>query len=214
MKKLLFIIIVSFMFVSCERETGSEVGDVIFIHSSFGGYKTSRGPVEKTAYDKKTKEKDVTFAFSTELKAYLEKRGYEVILTESDDNMLTYDEVKNQAHGKNIKALLQINTGWSIDERRDKISGIRIFYSKKLPLNRQLDSLISRSMSVHSNIMARNLGMHSAAVLNLPDIPGIRIELGNINNKDDLAKMLDGKYRQSIIEAISYALDEFISSYN
>lgn len=208
-KNLLLVLAGALLFMSCENDPEAGNTDkVIFIHASEGGYSK-----EKTSYDGQTKEKDITLTFSRELKRHLENKGYEVILTESDNSVLTYDEIKNQAPGKKIAALLHIRTGWSPDKLREKVSGVKIYYSRRITPSKHLDSLISNSMYVHSNIMARNLGMRNSIILNLPDIPGISMELGNINNKDDLAKMLSTSYRGSVINAIAYALDDFLKMY-
>ncbi|WP_207421300.1 N-acetylmuramoyl-L-alanine amidase family protein [Desertivirga brevis] len=161
-------------------------------------------------------EKDVVLNIAHEVKAQLQARGHQVIMTRETDVFIPLTE-RAKVKG-DIFISLHANT---VPERigpsvRSMIKGIEIFTEGNMPdailidKSKKLAGCLWNSLNDVEGMNVRgNVKQKSLAVLRYNSTPAVLIELGYLTNKEDLGFLTNLYCYKDIAAAICNALDEY-----
>ncbi len=142
-------------------------------------------------------EKDLVLRIATAIKAYLEERGINVILTRDNDTFISIDD-RTDFKGDVFISLHCNSVADSIGPSvREMIKGLEIYTDKSMTSGRLVEK--SRKLSKNFLLGLSNLGglpiraakQKQLAVLRENKCPAVLIELGYLSNKEDV-KFLTG----------------------
>jgi N-acetylmuramoyl-L-alanine amidase len=160
-------------------------------------------------------EKNLVLDVSLEIKQFLEKRGYEVIMTRAKDEYIPLSA--RAAFKGDIFISLHANAvadsiGPSV---RSMIKGIDIYTSGEM-VNKDLlikSTLLAKSFATQlkelNGITVRGTKKKNLAVLDSNPSPAILIELGFLTNEEDLAFLRNKSNYIRIAEAVTKAIRAF-----
>jgi len=161
-------------------------------------------------------EKDVVFNIALETKKQLEAKGFEVILTRTDDTFIPLTDrpkIKGDAFISLHANTVPERIGPSV---RSMIKGIEIFTestmsdTKVLEESKLLASHLWNSLNDVEGMNVRgNVKQKPLAVLRNNESPAVLIELGYLTNKEDLAFLTDRYCYQRIADALCSAIEEY-----
>ena len=180
-------------------------------------------------------EKDIVLAVAKQLQERLKQQGIQVHLTRETDAQKTHFEriqIAKQNRGQ-LFLSLHCDTSFSPHEK-----GIRIYLNnpkgrilfpnitKPALIGQQLKVLAQVNFLKQSQDFAHALQTElnfltetPIEIIDLPLIalseaymPAVILELGYLSNVEDLAKLSDAEYTASVVEAITRALQRYISS--
>lgn len=185
-------------------------GATICIDAANGGQDTGYTVNEETY------EKDINLTFALNLGKALEKAGYKVVYTRTDDNIETSSD-------ENDSAKMRINS--AIDQKADYFISIQMNDDEnKLAQGYSIftqpdEKMIELSQAVSASLEALHYstfnGSDSDHYANFPilqdkELPSILLELGYLTNHEDLAKLMDESFQTKIVYAITEAFVEVI----
>ena len=167
--------------------------------------------------DETTSEKDINLAISLKLGSALEKAGYNIVYTRTDDNFATYTDESDSARAR-INSAIDQNSDYFIsiqmNNDEDKLTkGYSLFTQSD-------DQMIELAQAISTKLNSLNYssfaGLDSDHYSNFPilqdkDLPSILLELGYLTNKDDLSKLTDEEFQNKIAYAITEAFVEVIN---
>jgi len=210
MKQILLIILSIFFFspfLQCNSEdtstndTSQLAPHAVVIDAAHGG----RDPGAISIIDS-TSEKDIVLQISKLIKSELEDEGIKSLLTREDDRFLSLKDRVILAENSNANLNISIHTNISKDLNK---KGYLIFYQDNNANSKLLDSFI------HDELNQLNLFQDNGSLLGTfymvtePSIPSVMIELGYINNAEDLEKIKDKKNQAEIAAALARAIKRY-----
>jgi uncharacterized protein len=165
-------------------------------------------------------EKDLNLKFSRKLAEGLEKRGYRVVLTRDEDQLLTPDahySNKNRTYKQDefrcriqkleaagVSAIVSIHANWSkLSYHRGPI----VYYSAYSPVAQK----IAQHVQEHLNQVQPYRKLPKPCnyyLLEQADVPSILIELGFFSNREDSKLLQDDIYLEQLKSAIIDGLAE------
>ena len=179
-------------------------------------------------------EKNLTLDVVLRLKKLLERRGYQVILTRSDDTKLApaqrtdleeRDAVANRAKADlflsvHFNSALATVTGTETyvmtPQFQASSGGARdAAVDKAFPGNRQDFANIVLGYHLHRSLLA---GLNSAdrgfkrsryMVLEFPDCPAALVEAAYLSNNTDASRLATPEFRQKVAQALADGIDEY-----
>ncbi len=186
-------------------------GTTVIIDPGHGGI--DGGTVGKNG----TLEKDLNLALSLELKDYLSKEGYKVILTREKDQLTYENGTKNKKRADtkhrltlasdSPKALfISIHMNYFDDS---SAKGSQIFYSVKNPESKSFALILKDSLNKHAD--KKNTREIKEAYPNIYIMrniknPAVLLECGFISNREEEKLLNTKEYRAKIIKAICEAI--------
>jgi N-acetylmuramoyl-L-alanine amidase len=160
-------------------------------------------------------EKDVALSIARRLKALLEARGVEVLLTRPDDGFVPLPERARMANAAGADLFLSIHcnaarSGDASGEEtfavgryvRDPRRAHRFVYQPPDRLSLLLARCIQAEMARHLGGPDRGVKTRNLSVLRETVIPGALAEVGFISNTASERQMTTALYRQRIAEAL------------
>ena len=182
-------------------------------------------------------EKNIVLALARQLQARIKQQGIQVYLTREKDTQKTHFEriqIAEKNRG-NLFLSLHCNTSFSPHEK-----GIRIYLNNpkgqiRFPspttpalIGQQLKVLAQVNFLKQSQDFARALQTElnfltetPIKTIDLPLIalsetymPAVILELGYLSNVEDLEKLSNAEYTENVVQAITRALQRYISSIN
>jgi N-acetylmuramoyl-L-alanine amidase len=155
------------------------------------------------------KEKDINLKVSLKLAEKLKQKGYNVILTRSDDSNISLDDrvkivntsinLNNNLATSSLLISIHSNAAFSTDVR-----GIEICYANDLS-----EGLVNILFSVFNsgNFLIRRSIKGKFYVLSRVSIPSVIIEMGFLTNDEDRKLLLNDEYQDKLIEKIIEAIE-------
>ncbi len=171
-------------------------------------------------------EKDINLAIAEKLRAYLEQKGYKVIMTrEKDVSLDNLNDSSSSRHQRDLNARLDIinNSNAQLfvsihvncNLSRPVSDGSIVFYSEKYAQNRQLAYLLQRSFnSMVVDGVKRTV--HDPQVSNYfllkhSKIPGVIAETAFISNPEERILLTKEPFQDQLAKAISDGVEKYLS---
>ncbi len=162
-----------------------------------------------------TPEKDLNLKIAKKLEKTLTEKGYQVIMTRTEDVSLHDDgkttvrsqknsDLKNRANIANqARAGLFVSIHMNKYESAE-VKGAQVFFRKNDPTGAQyarnimseLKKIDSDNHRVEKELPNKNLTFSKL------EIPGVLVECGFLSNEEELKKLQDEAYQQQIVDAI------------
>ncbi len=164
-----------------------------------------------------TKESELNLEYALSLKAELESRGYEVVLTrESDDVDLSNQARADIANSSGASAFIRIEMNESSNAQLDGVMAVCM--TADTPYNSDLynDSraLATRLLQgITETLDITNRGIYETdemTAINWSDIPVAEIHLGFLSNATDEGNLLTEAYKEKMITGLANGLDYFM----
>ena len=177
---------------------------LIVLDAGHGG---KDGGAQGTLNGKTIYEKDLTLSIMTKTQAVLEKNGYTVQVTRSGD---TYPELSERAQLANdLGAAAFISIHINAVDNAPSASGTEVYFSELN--NSHTFNLTSKQMA--ENILeemidamgTKNRGVKTAnhVVTRSCNMPAVLVEVGFISNEEELRKMCDDSFQNTVAESIA-----------
>ena len=162
-----------------------------------------------------TPEKDLNLQIAKKLEKTLTEKGYQVIMTRTEDVSLHDDgkttvrsqknsDLKNRANIANqARAGLFVSIHMNKYESAE-VKGAQVFFRKNDPTGAQyaesimaeLKKIDPKNHRVEKELPNKNLTFSKL------EIPGVLVECGFLSNEEELTKLQDEAYQQQIVDAI------------
>ncbi|ATD53974.1 N-acetylmuramoyl-L-alanine amidase CwlD [Clostridium chauvoei] len=221
-KKVSVLIVICLIFslpITIKAEDTNE--KIILIDPGHGGF--DGGAQTKSG----TIEKDVNIAISLKLKENLEKKGYKVYMTRTDDNGLnekgtTIREKKREDLKKRceLKKETKCDAFISIHQNmfpQAKCYGAQVWYSsndisKTLATNIQEE--LKQSVKDNNKRVAKPAGESYLILRDKYEGASVLVECGFLSNPDEEAKLKTDEHQNALVEGISNGLDKYFKGEN
>lgn len=170
-------------------------------------------------------EKEINLDIGKKIKALLEQKGYEVIMTREEDVSLEYldNSVKgrhqrdlqaraNIINNSNARLFLSIHVNCNL--KKPATNGAIVFYNDKYGQNKSLAYCVQRALNDMETNKNRSIHNPVAAkyfILDKTNVPGILVETAFISNKEERREMEKDMFRQEIAEAIITGVEGYIN---
>ena len=169
-----------------------------------------------------TVEKELNLDIAERMREILAKRGYEVIMTRSDDILLSDPMISSSKKASDLSARLKIMKSYEnavfisihMNAFSDKkYSGLQVYYSKNDPRSATLAENIQSS--VKEALQPENTRKTKAAgeniyLLNKATCPAVMIECGFLSNPDECARLADENYRAALAAILCDSIRDYI----
>ena len=163
-----------------------------------------------------TKESELNLTYAKLLKAELETRGYEVILTrETDEINLSNKERAQMANESSATAFVRIQMNYSENSSLSGVMAVCMnvdspynanLYSESYRLaTRLLEGALDKTACVNQGIYTTDQMM----AINWSQIPVALIKLGYLSNSEDETKLVDASYQQQVVKGLADGLDAY-----
>ena len=172
------------------------------------------------------KEKDVTLVIANKTKELLEKSGYKVIMTRTED-VLNYDDENGSMTAKRRQDLLKRKK--IMDESgadivvsihlnsypESKYSGAQTFYTKNSLSGKKLATKIQESLKINVDPENdREALQKKEDILITKDckVTTVIVECGFLSNETECVKLGDEAYQKKLSEAIKTGIDQYFTT--
>lgn len=184
-----------------------EVVPTIVIDPGHGGY-------DPGAFNHYIEEKDACLRCAKLLRKHLEKMGYHVILTRSQDVFIPLQrraDMANQAHSQ-LFVSLHFNSA-----PNKAAKGIEIYYAAKaeswrLKRAKEAAKLVLDSILTHTKAESRGVKGGDFLVIRETKMPSILIEAGFITNDEERKKIADERYLNTLAVSIAEGVDSYFDT--
>ena len=163
-----------------------------------------------------TKEFDLNLAYAQMLKAELESRGYEVVMTRESSDV----DVSNQARAElagasGASAMLRISMNFSENSALRGVMGVcmtreseynsYLFDESYAFTSRALQGVLSRTGAINQGIYTTD----EMAIINWSTIPVAVIKLGYLSNEGDENALVNEEYQRSVVNGLADGIDKY-----
>lgn len=176
------------------------------------------------------KEKDLNLQMGKKMQKDLEKAGYTVIMSRTDD---TYLDIRSERStmANNSGAEIFISLHNNAMPGNSYVNGIETYYYEYDPnyqpvINQEMhnnpDRLLKSAAlakAVHSNLINhtgatdRGVRRETFAVLRETALPSILLEFGYMSNYDEVQRLLTDKYQHTLSKALLEGVNAYFKSY-
>ncbi|MED1672588.1 N-acetylmuramoyl-L-alanine amidase, partial [Pallidibacillus thermolactis] len=176
------------------------------------------------------KEKDINLSVAKKVQSILKQRGYDVIMSRSDDTTVgLYDRPQMANNLSNVDIFVSIHSNAN---GNSSVNGIESYYYKYKPeypptINENMHNnpqRIERSVTltqlIHNKMLsytnANNRGTNGASfvVVRETRIPATLLELGYITNASERSKLVTASYQEKLAKAIADGIEEYFQFYD
>jgi len=155
--------------------------------------------------DGKIYEKNVTLATAKYVQKALLELGANVILTHQGDELLGLSEIAEKSNRANADVFISFH--YDSTEDSNVASGTTTYYydEKHIPLAKAIENELAKNLP----LISRGIEFGDYQVLRENNQPALLLELGYMNNDNDLAQFKTKKYQQLVAKAIQNALLDY-----
>ena len=150
--------------------------------------------------------------------ALLKTNHYNVVLTRDKDEFVTLEDRIDRAKSENGDILISLHTDYNKDKNLRGISVYTLPPTGFGESDREFNETLRKSKRFSKSLVGyipnlckikhRSCRSSELKILKT-NIPSVLVELGCISNKKDSKLLLSKLFREKVIYAILYALDEF-----
>ena len=171
-------------------------------------------------------EKDVNLSVAKKLETVLQARGYETLMTRSDDALL-YDDGKESMREKKVSDLhnrvsmieahpdclvLSIHQNYFDDAR---CKGTQVFYSpnsaESEALAKAIQTSVIASLQPDNTRIVKESGKEIYLLYQAQE-PAVMVECGFLSNSEEAARLLEDTYQTDLVNAIANGLEAFLEN--
>ena len=156
-------------------------------------------------------EKEINLEIARAVAERLEKMGYTVILTRTEDTYVDKAERVRNANSRNARLYVSIHQN-SCGVK--SVEGIETWYDENdgTGESRRLAQSIQQETVGSTGAVERKLVPDSElCVLKMSNMPSCLIETGFLSNKEERARLCTGAYQERIAEGIAQGIDQYLS---
>jgi N-acetylmuramoyl-L-alanine amidase len=183
--------------------------DLIVIDAGHGG--DDRGTSSTTT--PKYQEKSLNLSTAMFLKEYLQKMGYQVKMTRSDDTFIPLATRSLIANNYNSKLFLSVHYNAAFSEQAD---GIEVYYyqseedkARSISSKKLADSVLAQIID-KTGAKSRGVKHGNLAVIRETTMPAILVEGGFMTNSQEMDKIKDPAYIKQIAFGIALGVDQYL----
>lgn len=168
------------------------------------------------------KEKDVNLAISKVLYQVLEENGFKVVMTRTEDVVLSDGEKFSKIGDLNARCKT-INDAYSENENcvmisihqnsfsQQSVHGAQCFYYQRSENSRQLAEVIQNNLNeeINTDKAKKSKPNDSYYMLINSKCPGVIIECGFLSNSQEAEKLVNPEYQKKMAEIINKCLKEY-----
>lgn len=164
---------------------------------------------------KKYYEKTIALAVAKKVQEKLEKSGVNVIMTRSGDTYPKLDERPEIANKRGAAMFLSIHLNSTVNAVT-AAQGMEIYYSESNNGNeygitsKEMASIILKKATKSANTQSRGVKSGNLLVTRKSVMPANLIEIGFINNPDELSKLVTEEYQDKIAQGIAEGILEVL----
>ena len=169
-------------------------------------------------------EKDINLSISFKLKTYLEEKGYEVVLTRTDDNGLYSLEDNNKKRAdmkKRVSIINETNPVMAISVHQNSFSqasskGAQVFYHVKSEEGKKLAECIQEQMKLIINDGNKRVAKSNDTyyMLKNTSCPTVIVECGFLSNPTEADLLLDDAYQGKVATGIVEGINAYLANQN
>ncbi len=154
-------------------------------------------------------EKDIALAISQRLGSALEKMGYTVVYTRTDDSDVDLDPRVQIAEDAKANVFISIHLN-SVESKSEDVNGIETYFAPGATSGEALARAVHEEVIAATN--ANDRGVRSARfyVVRNTSMPAILIETGFITSPEESGNLNTASYQQKIADAIARGVDAFL----
>jgi N-acetylmuramoyl-L-alanine amidase len=184
---------------------------VVVIDAGHGGH-------DKGTYSSKApkyQEKYLTLTTGLIIKSYLEKMGYHVMLTRSNDLFVPLEERAAFANEQRAHLFVSIHFNSAPNKLAE---GIEIFYyrskeqAKRTKESKALADIVLKRMIAATAASSRGVKAGDLAVIRQTKMAAILIEGGFLTNEEEVYKLKDASYLKKLALGIAQGIHEYVTS--
>lgn len=161
-------------------------------------------------------EKQLTLTTSLMLKNYLQKLGYRVLLTRTQDVFIPLQTRAMMANDGQAELFVSVHFNFSPN---DSAHGIEVYYCKndgmpkeKIHNSKKLAEEILSRVVKHTGAVSRGVKTANFAVIRHTEMPAVLIEGGFLSNGEERQKLKDPRYLGFIAWGIARGVDQYVNS--
>lgn len=182
------------------QEVPSDLSDaVIVLDPGHGGSDTGA-----LSNDEQTEEKTITLSTAKKVKAELEKAGATVYLTHTADELVPLADICTYSEKKQADVFISLHADST--EYANEATGITTYYY--YGEEKSLAQSIANSFS-DLPLESRGVETGNYQVLRENLQPSVLVEMGYMNNDEDLSELTSDTYQQQIAESLTRALTDY-----
>ncbi len=161
----------------------------------------------------KYQEKSLNLTTAMMVHQYLQKWGYQTIMTRKDDVFLSLEDRWSMANRLRSKLFVSVhyNSAPSVSAE-----GIEVFYYKsdedqdRTKQSKKLAQSILNRVIKNTDAKSRGVKHGDLAVIRETNMPAVLIEGGFLTNADERAKLKDKEYVKKIALGIAKGIDDYV----
>lgn len=153
------------------------------------------------------REKDVNLSVAKKVAKLMEEKGYEVILTRSEDAYVSLGERSKLANLHKASVFISIHCNAA--ENRDA-QGAETFHYPTSVEGKNLADLVQSELVLYTAAMDRGVKQANFHVLRETAMPAILVELAFISNEDEEHKLSKPNFQGAYALAISEGVDKYL----
>ena len=164
---------------------------------------------------KTQKEKDIALSVVKKVKERLEEKGVDVILTRSGDTYPTLDERPALANSRGAAMFLSIHLNSTVMPVT-AAQGMEIYYSESNNgkdygiTSKEMAMAILKKAVKSAGTLSRGVKARNLLVTRKSYMPANLIEIGFMNNPEELAKLITEEYQNKIADGITEGILEVL----
>lgn len=200
-KVLGLILIFILMFIIQSRIPKSDRGKTIVVDPGHGG--EDPGTVSSVG----RYEKDINLDYGKKLSKELERRGYSVINTRTEDE--TVKNINRAELANRSGADLFISLHCNATENSEEVNGFQVLYYPSKASKQVSQSILA---SVLNRTGVKDMGIverKDLIVLNQSNMPGVIVELGFLTNSREAKKLERKLYQKKMIKGIIEGVEDY-----
>ena len=164
-------------------------------------------------------EKNINLAIVYKLKTLFENKGFEVVLTRTDDKPLVSDNSKNmkiEDMRNRVALITETMPLMTISIHQNSFSastkGAQVFYHKSSEKGKRLAGILQQSIKEKADKENHRVekANDSYYMLRKVSCPIVIVECGFLSNPDEERLLNDEKYQKKMVEGIAEGIENFL----
>lgn len=154
-------------------------------------------------------EKDIALAISQRLGSALEKMGYTVVYTRTDDSEIDLEPRVQIAEDAKANVFVSIHLN-SVESRSEDVNGIETYFAPGATSGEALARSVHEEVIAVTNAVDRGVRSARFYVIRKTSMPAILLETGFITSPEESSNLNTPSYQQKMADAIARGIDAFL----
>ena len=157
-------------------------------------------------------EKDINLSVTRKVQALLLARGYNVVMTRSDDSYVDLYERADIANAVEADIFVSIHSNAA--ENRPDFQGIYTYYHPSSQRGKRLALAIQEPLSQITGGLNRGVRSNDYVVLRETDMCAVLVEMGFMSNHEELMNLVNDSYQDKLAQGITEGIVRYLNSLN